>query len=110
MVEHLYQVQPKSIVSFVYQGINNMTNLNQVEYNHIRDEIAKQIAFCHYRYNAIGVICNGVTYTRDQLWNMQSEEFKNNKLVEAQAALGVMASIGYQNVIAVAFDKYLEEK
>lgn len=87
-----------------------MTNLNQVEYNHIRDQIAKQIAFCHHPYNALGVICNGVIYTRDQLWNMQSEEFKNNKLLEAQAALDIMASIGYQNVMVAAFDKYLEEK
>lgn len=65
---------------------------------------------CNHPYNALGVVCNGVTYTRDQLWNMQSEEFKNNKLLEAQAALGIMASIGYQNVMVAAFDKYLEEK
>lgn len=87
-----------------------MTNLNQIEYNHIREQIAKQIATTHYPYNANGIIVRDTTITRDDFWNMQSDDYKEKKLLQAQAAMDVMASIGWQNVIAIAFDKYVEEK
>jgi hypothetical protein len=87
-----------------------MTNLNQLEYTHIREQIAKQIATAHFPYNGAGIVVRDATITRDEFWNMQSEQFQNNKLIEAQAAMDVMASIGWQNVIATAFDKYVEEK
>ena len=88
-----------------------MTNFNQLEYAHIREQIAKQIATAHYPYNGVGIVVrDNVTITRDEFWEAQSAEFKKNRLIEAQAALDVMASVGYRNVIAAAFDKYVEEK
>lgn len=87
-----------------------MTNLNQLEYIHIREQIAKQIATAHFPYNANGIVVRDATITRDEFWNMQSDRYKEQRLLEAQAAMDVMASIGWQNVIATAFDKYVEEK
>lgn len=87
-----------------------MTNLNQLEYNKVREDIAKAIATAQYPYNAIGIVVKDTTITRDEFWNMQGEDFKNKRLLEAQAALDVMSGYGLENVMAVAFDKYLEGK
>lgn len=85
-----------------------MTNLNQ--YIKVREDIAKAIATAQYPYNVIGIVVKDNTITRDEFWNMQSEDFKNKRLLEAQAALDVMSGYGLENVMAVSFDKYIEEK
>lgn len=87
-----------------------MTNLNQIEYEHVREQIAKQIAVAHYSYNGTGIVIEDVTITRDEFWNMQTKEYQNKKLIEAQAAMDVMASIGLENVINIAFGVYVSEK
>jgi len=87
-----------------------MTNLNQLEYNKVRDDIAKAIATAQYPYNSNGIFVNDVLMSREGFWNEQSEDFQNKRLLEAQAALSVMSGYGLENVMAVAFDKYLDEK
>lgn len=87
-----------------------MTNLNQLEYNKLRDEVARAIATAQYPYNSNGIVVRDTTITRDEFWNMQGEDFRNQRLIEAQAALSVMSSYGLDNVMAVAFENYLEEK
>ena len=87
-----------------------MTNLNRLEYISIRDKIAKAMAVAKYPYNSNGSIINGITMTADEFWEQQGEDFKNQKLIEAQAAMSVMASIGYEQVIAVSFQDYVDEK
>lgn len=87
-----------------------MTNLDRTEYIRIRDEIAKAIATAKYPYNALGIIIDGQTISRNEFWNMQGESFKESKLIEAQAAMSVMAEIGYNNVIVSAFEDYVSEK
>jgi len=79
-------------------------------YTQLREDNAKAIATAQYPYNAIGIVVKGTTITRDDFRNMQGETFRNKRLLEAQAALDVMSSYGLENVMAVAFDKYLEEK
>jgi hypothetical protein len=87
-----------------------MTDLNQLEYNEVREKIAKAIATAQYPYNNNGIFVNDVLMSREGFWNEQSEDFRNKRLLEAQAALDVMSGYGLENVMAVAFDKYLEEK
>ena len=52
----------------------------------------------------------GIRTTREEYWNTLSEEKQREYKIQAQAALSVMAGIGYGIVIAEAFENYLEEK
>ena len=94
------------------------------------EKIAKAIAVAKYPYDGNGDIVVGkkeemsldslykeptfvsrdVKMSVDEFWNKQTEEYKNEKKIEAQAALDVMSVIGMQEVMYQSLKSYLDEK
>lgn len=82
-----------------------------MDYGQYRTAIAKQINVAGYSYTGSAIyILGDKRQGVDEWWEERTDEERTTLILQAQAALDVMASIGMDNIIGTATEQYLSEK
>ena len=82
-----------------------------MDYVEYRNRIAKQINVAGYSYTGSAIfIHDGKRQGLDEWWEERTDDEKNMLILQSQAALDAMASIGMDNIIGAATEQYLSEK
>ena len=78
----------------------------------LQEDISVCLASAKYPYdgNANRHLPNGEIKSAQEVFDSLSEDEKNSRRIEASAVIDFMAGFGVQEVIALAFQDYIDQK